>query len=136
MAPRPDNCPVDSSHDCPADRAPSARIVSDKRMATADMEVLEGHLGLVLSRVDDVVARIEGLPDGIKTAVSDGVRDGIKAAATDPEFAAKFWSHGFDALSSHAGKASSQWVGSRILTAAVIAVVSAGVAWLVKSGKI
>ena len=55
MAPRPDNCPVDQTHDCPADRVPPVRIVSDtQRIAAADMEVLEQHLGLVMSRIEDV----------------------------------------------------------------------------------
>ena len=135
---RPDNCPVSKDFDCPADHVPSHRIIRDRDqgMTPNDMETIEGHIGLVLTRVDDVVSRIEGLPEEIKKAVTEGMRDGIKLAAADSEFAEKFWERGFECLSSHAGKASSQWVGQRILTAAVIAVVSAGIAWLVKSGKI
>ena len=64
------------------------------------------------------------------------VREGIASAIKDDELVKRFWHTGFDHLSGHAGRAGTQWVGQRIATAFVVAVVSAGIAWLVKTGKI
>ncbi len=74
MAPRPDNCPVDTSHDCPADSVPAkVHLVSDvpRKMHTDDMEAIEGHLGLVLSRIEDI-GKAALTPDDIAKAMRDG----------------------------------------------------------------
>lgn len=93
----------------------------------------------------DVVEYIEkAVPEMIRVAVAESmtgaVRDGIKAAimdmADDEKFSEAFWKQGFEQLSNHAGNASSQWVGKRILTALIAAVVTVGIAWLVKSGAL
>lgn len=101
-----------------------------------DFELSEQQLGYVLTRVGDAVDRIERAEKGIRESVSLGVQDGIKALAADHAFRETYWKAGFDHLSEQAASASSQWIGKRILTAAVLAVVSAGVAWLVKTGKL
>lgn len=82
MAPRPDNCPVDMSHDCPADAVPAkVHHVSDapRKMHTDYMETIEGHLGLVLARVEDV-AKSALTPEDISKAM----RDGFVATLHDP----------------------------------------------------
>lgn len=93
----------------------------------------------------DVVEYIEqAVPEMVRAAVSESmtgaVREGIKAAildmAQDEKFSEAFWKQGFDQLTNQAGNASSQWVGKRILTAVIAAVVTVGIAWLVKSGAL
>lgn len=93
----------------------------------------------------DVVEYIESaVPEMVRAAVTESmtsaVRDGIKAAildmAEDDQFTKAFWRHGFDQLAENAGNASSQWIGKRILTAIVAAIVTVGLAWLVKSGAL
>lgn len=74
------------------------------------------------------------LTDAIRNEVAAGVVQGLKALADDEDFKQAFWKSGFDELSSHAGNASSQWIGRRILTALIVAITTAGIVWLVKSG--
>lgn len=93
-------------------------------------------MGLVMDRVTDLAGRVEQVHRNMPEAVADGVQRGIKALAADPEFGEAFWRKGFERMAEHATRAGSQWIGSRILTALVLAVMSACVAWLVKSGKI
>lgn len=100
------------------------------------LDATELQLGYVVERVDNLAGEVRLLREGVQGAVSAGVQDGIRALATNSEFGEAFWRKGFESMSKHATQAGSQWIGSRILTAMVLAVVSAGVAWLVKSGKI
>lgn len=83
MAPRPDNCPVDTTHDCPADAVPSkpVHIVSDspRKLHTDDMETIEGHLGLVLSRIEDISKAALTSAD-----IAQAMRDGFVATLHDP----------------------------------------------------
>ena len=72
----------------------------------------------------------------IRTQVSDGVVDAIKRLSKDQDFMKQFWRGGWEELVTHSANASSQWVGKRIFTVFVGAVVTAGLVWLVKSGAI
>jgi hypothetical protein len=54
----------------------------------------------------------------------------------DDELVRSFWHRGYKELTDHAENGASQWVGRRILTAIIVAVVTAGVVWLVKSGNL
>lgn len=79
MAPRPDSCPVDGAHDCPADHPPAATVIRDKRgMPVGDMEVLEQHLGQVLGRLETIAAAALTPAD-----ISKAMRDGFVAALHD-----------------------------------------------------
>ena len=73
---------------------------------------------------------------GIRNDVAQGVADGFKLLAKDEEAMKAFWARGWRELSEHATNNTSRWIGQRLLTWFVIAAVSAGVAWLVKSGAI
>jgi hypothetical protein len=74
-------------------------------------------------------------PD-IRDQVSDGVVDAIKRLSKDQDFMKQFWRGGWEELVTHSANASSQWVGKRIFTVFVGAVVTAGLVWLVKSGAL
>lgn len=72
----------------------------------------------------------------ITAAVAAGVKLGFTQAMDDPDVVEKFWQGGYEQLTGHASKASSQWVGKRILTAAVTALLVWGLTYLVKNGVI
>lgn len=74
--------------------------------------------------------------DEISAAVAAGVKAGFTAAMDDPEVVEKFWRGGYEQLTAHASAASSQWVGRRILAAAVTAVFVWAVTWLVRNGSL
>ncbi len=78
MATRPDSCPTPDLA-CPADRVPPATVISDsRRMATADMEILEQHIGLVLTRVEDLSTAAV-----TPKHITDAVQAGLIAALSD-----------------------------------------------------
>lgn len=60
----------------------------------------------------------------------------IRRVLADEEIAKAFWRRGYAELSSHAGNGASQWIGKRILTAIIVAVTTAGIVWLVKTGQL
>lgn len=72
----------------------------------------------------------------LKDAVQAGVHSGFKALMDDDEAVEKFWKGGYGELTKHASNASSQWVGKRLLAAAVTAVFIWAMTWLVKNGGI
>lgn len=109
---------------------------SARRTVVMDPELFERQLGYMLERVDGVSDRVEALSQSMRSEVSQGVQDGIRALADDTDFGALLGRRMFDELSNHAANAGSQWVGRRIITMMVLAVVGAGIAWLVKSGAI
>ncbi len=74
--------------------------------------------------------------DQIRNAVAKGIVQGAHELASDPAFSERFWKTGFDHLSKHSANHASQWVGKRILTAFVAAVVTAGILWLAKTGGV
>ncbi len=60
----------------------------------------------------------------------------IRRILDDDATVAGFWRRGYKELSSHMESGASQWIGRRILTAAVIAITTAGLVWLVKTGAL
>lgn len=107
-----------------------------RHQIVVDGETWERQASYILERIDRVSDDVLTMKSTMQNAVSAGVQDGLKALAQDAEFGERFWRRGFESMSKHAGDAGSKWIGSRILTALVIAVVSAGITWLVKQGKI
>lgn len=80
-------------------------------------------------QIDDLRSE---LPRLMQTAVSAAIREVI----SDKDLTAKFWEQGYTQLQDHAVRNGSQWVGKRIVTSLVIAVVTAGLIWLVKTGAL
>lgn len=77
MATRPPDCPVPDEV-CPADRV--THVISDvRRMAPQDLEIIEQHLGLVLTRIEDISAAALTTED-----IAKAMRDGLVAALHDP----------------------------------------------------
>lgn len=84
--------------------------------------------------MDDQQRRVT--EDEIRRAVAVGVVDGAKQLMADDDVVDKFWQGGYDRLTGHATSASSQWIGKRIMAAAVTALLVWGVTWLVKNGAL
>ena len=68
----------------------------------------------------------------VQAGLVAGVREVIKDDELMQQLSAKLSTN----LFVHGGQQASQWIGNRILTAAVIAITGFGVAWLVRNGKI
>ena len=60
----------------------------------------------------------------------------IREVLADKEITRAFWTAGYEQLQEHAVTRGTQWVGKRLLTALITAIVTAGIVWLVKSGVI
>lgn len=109
----------------PADYPYDGSDTSDLRWR----EQIELSLGRVLERHDK-------LPSVIEDRVAAGIAAGIREIANDDEtmriIAAKLSS----SILVTGGQRASEWIGNRILTAAMLAITGFGVAWLVKNGKI
>jgi len=75
-----------------------------------------------------------GLKDS--DVVANGIELGIRRLLTDEDLMGVFWERGFKELISHASNGASQWIGRRILTGLVLAMVTAGLVWLAKTGGI
>lgn len=93
----------------------------------------EAAMGMVLDRLEDIKA---GQQDGLEQAMTRAVTAGVRQALTDKELTQEFWRDGFDELAKHGASGASQWVGKRILTAMVVAVLIWGVTWLVQTGRL
>lgn len=70
----------------------------------------------------------------IDERMADAVEAAMRRVLADNDLRSAFWRSGYEELSAHAGNGASQWIGKRLLIAAVWAVVSAGLIWLVKIG--
>ena len=70
----------------------------------------------------------------IRKQVAQGVYDGVQKLMEDPQVMQQFWGRGYNAFVQRAGDDSSQWIGKRILTLFLGAVLVASVVWMVKSG--
>lgn len=68
--------------------------------------------------------------------IARAVEVALRRVLSDKEIVESFWERGFHELATHADNHASQWIGKRILTAMVVAVTTAGIVWLVKSGAI
>lgn len=76
------------------------------------------------------------LTDGLQEQVRAGMVAGMREIIKDDELMQQLSAKLSTNLFVHGGQQASQWLGNRILTAAVIALTGFGVAWLVKNGKI
>ena len=74
----------------------------------------------------------EELPQTLARAVAEGIRDVVD----DKDLMQKFSRALYDELAGHTVNGASQWVGKRILTAFVVALTTAGIIWLVKTGAL
>ena len=74
----------------------------------------------------------DDLPSAIKSAIKEALTEVLK----DPNISKAFWKQGYEEFTNHAGNSASQWVGRRILTAAVTFIFGVALVYLVKQGAI
>lgn len=106
-------------------------IVEDHSPVSAAQ--FEAGIDMVLARIGQLA---EQRDQAIQAAVRKGVESGIRSAMSDRELITDFWRDGFDELTKHGSNGASQWVGKRILTSAVVAVLVVCVAWLAQAGRL
>lgn len=70
--------------------------------------------------------------EDLRTAFAGAIRDVL----SDKELTARFWEQGYQQLQEHAISNGSQWVGKRLVTTLIMAVVTAGIIWLAKNGAL
>lgn len=103
----------------------------DSRPTAVDLASVRAH-----DDIQEILLLVTRLHDGIEERVAAGIVRGVKQLLADPEFmeiASERFTHRVFLAGS---KQASQWVGGRILTAIVVAVVGLGIGWLVKTGRI
>jgi hypothetical protein len=100
-----------------------------ERELTGWHEQVERDIGNILIHVTDLRGDIEH-------HVSAGVSQGIRSIVADEVFMKDLSEKMSYRFLAFGGEQASQWLGKRILMAAVIAVTSAGLIWLAKNGKI
>jgi len=71
-----------------------------------------------------------------KDDMEQAFENALVRVLSNEELTKKFWARGYLELVSHAEGNASKWIGRRIFTSAVIAITTAGLVWLVKSGSI
>lgn len=71
-----------------------------------------------------------------KDDIESAFEQALKRVFQDEELTKKFWARGYQELVGHAEGNASKWIGRRIFTSVVIAVTTAGLVWLVKTGSL
>lgn len=72
----------------------------------------------------------------IKAQVAAGVVDGIALVLQDDKLVKAFWHKGYQELANHSTNGASQWIGRRMFTAAILAITTAGLIWLLRNGAL
>jgi hypothetical protein len=98
----------------------------ERRIFSRDQDAVEREIE---RRANDYLSR--ELKD-----VSDAMERALRNVAQDKELVSAFWKRGYDELASHAGNNASQWVGKRLLTSVILALTTAALVWLVRSGNL
>jgi len=71
-----------------------------------------------------------------KDDIEEAFETALRKALSDEDLTKKFWARGYAELASHAEGNASKWLGRRLMTTLVIAITTAGLVWLVKTGYI
>lgn len=87
-------------------------------------------------RVQERVAQLLDNNSMLPEMIAGSVERAMRRVISDPEMSRQFWAGGYEELSRHASNNASQWVGRRLLTTLILALVTAGLIWLVKTGAI
>jgi hypothetical protein len=87
-------------------------------------------------RVQERMAQLLDNNTMLPEMIAGSVERAIRRVLTDPDMSRQFWKAGYEELSKHAVDGASQALGRRLLTAVVIAVTTAGIIWLAKTGAL
>lgn len=72
------------------------------------------------------------LPGMLHAAVASAIRETL----ADEDLTKRFWEQGYNQLQEHAVNNGSQWIGKRLMTVIVTAIVTTGLVWLVRTGAL
>lgn len=106
-------------------------MMNDRRAQTDGQRDAE-----IERRVQERVALLLDNNSMLPEMIASSVERAIRRVLADPEMARQFWESGYEELAKHAGNNASQWVGRRLLTTLILAVTTAGIIWLVKTGAL
>lgn len=87
-----------------------------------------------VARIEHDIGEIRLAHETMRSDIAAGVADGMRELLADDDVVKKFWRRGYAELTEHGQDEASRWIGRRILTSLVIALVTAGLVWLVRSG--
>lgn len=114
------------------------RMIPPERAETEGLDRLRRALRAAEARSvgvqlnDQQVRENEYLGEMMAVAVAQGMR----LVMEDKKIRASFWEAGFEAFTQHAARKGGVWFGKQAFTAALIAIISAAVLWiLTKNGK-
>jgi hypothetical protein len=85
-------------------------------------------------RVQQRIAQLLDSDSVMPEMIASSVERALRRVLSDKELRKQFWEAGYQELSVHAGNNASQWIGKRLLTSAAIALTTALIVWLVRSG--
>ena len=102
-------------------------LVDDHSPMTAAQ--FEAAVGLLMDRMEQVCTHRE-------RELQAAVKAAIDQAMSDEKAVKRFWRTGFDELSEHGANGASQWIGKRLLTGAIVAILFACLTWLVQTGRL
>ncbi len=107
----------------------------DARRPTVVRAVDDRWYEVMEDRIGDLDNQVTALRREMRDHVALGVEAGVRSLLSDEKMVKAFWERGFDEMSRRAQDSSSQWIGRRLLTTLIVALVTAGVVWLVKTGQ-
>ena len=87
-------------------------------------------------RVQERIAQMLDNNSMLPEMIAASVERALRRVLSDPELRRQFWEAGYRELTEHAGNNASQWVGKRLLTSAILALTTALIVWLVRSGNL
>lgn len=74
--------------------------------------------------------------EDIRAQVAAGVVDGMALVMSDKTLVDAFWERGYEQLAKHSTAGAGQWLIKRAFTAVVLAVVTAGMFYLLRNGAL
>ena len=90
--------------------------------------------------IDKLVSRVAAICEVQSRATQEAIHAGTRQALTDilndRERVQQFWRTGFDELTTHGSNEASQWIGKRLLTGLIVAVMVGCITWLVQTGRL
>lgn len=100
------------------------------------VDVPEAWADHVEKTLGDIQDSMQNLRSELQEDVTAGVVAAVKELLRDKQVSEQFWKTGYDSLAEHSANGASQWIGKRILTAFIVAITTAGIIWLVKTGAL
>lgn len=90
----------------------------------------------VATEIAKLRVSMDALPDKVATSMRAVIDDALLDFVDDDDRLERFWEHGYEQLSKHAGTNASMWVGKRIIIALATAAFVLSITWLVQSGNL